>query len=83
MFHPIDKYNVHLRNALDVDLKIMWLKNVQSKYFYWKGYYSCENGESNSECKIYACLAQMYSNDEWENHGKTENWDRTLVQEGW
>ena len=21
MFHPIDKWNVHLRNALDVDLK--------------------------------------------------------------
>ena len=25
----------------------------------------------------------MSSNDEWKNHGKTEKWDRTLVQEGW
>ena len=32
MFHPIDKWNVRLGNALDVDLKIMWSQNVQSKY---------------------------------------------------
>ena len=32
MFHPIDKWNVRLRNALDVDLKITRLQNVQSKY---------------------------------------------------
>ena len=34
---------------------------------------SCNNGENNSDCKIYASMAQMYSNDEWGNRGKTEN----------
>ena len=32
MFHTIDKWNVRLGNSLDVDLKIMWSPNVQSKY---------------------------------------------------
>ena len=32
MFHQIDKWNVRLENALDVDLKITLLQNVQSKY---------------------------------------------------
>ena len=36
MFHPIDKWNVRLVNALDVDLKITWLQNVQSKYVLMK-----------------------------------------------
>ena len=30
MFHPIDKWNVRLRNALDVDLNITWSQNVPS-----------------------------------------------------
>ena len=29
--------------------------------------YACENGENNSDYKIYASMAQMYSNDEWKN----------------
>ena len=44
---------------------------------------ACGNGKNNSDCKIYASMAWIFSNDEWENHGKNENWDRTLVQEGW
>ena len=29
--------------------------------------------EKNSDCKIYASMAPISSNDEWKNHGKTEN----------
>ena len=32
------------------------------------------------DCEIYASMEWMYINDEWKNHGKTENWDRTLVK---
>ena len=38
-----------------------------------KGNPSCDNGENNSDCEIYASMARMYSNDEWKNHSKTEN----------
>ena len=31
-FHPIDKWNLRLRNALDMDLKIILSQNVKSKY---------------------------------------------------
>ena len=34
---------------------------------------ACDNGKSNSDCKIYASMARVSSNDEWKNHGKTEN----------
>ena len=34
---------------------------------------ACENGENNSDCKIYAYMARMSSNDECKIHGKTEN----------
>ena len=34
---------------------------------------ACENSENNSDCKIYASIAQISSNNEWKNHGKTEN----------
>ena len=43
---------------------------------------ACNNDKNNSDCEIYASLARMSGNDEWKNHGKTENSDRTLVQEG-
>ena len=33
MYHPIDKWNARLVNALDVDLKITLSQNFQSKYF--------------------------------------------------
>ena len=29
--------------------------------------------KNNSDCKIYASMAQMSSNAEWKNHDKTEN----------
>ena len=35
--------------------------------------YACENGKNNSDCEIYASMARMSSNDEWKNHGKTED----------
>ena len=38
-----------------------------------KGNYACDNGENNSDCEIYASMAQVFSNDEWKNHSKTEN----------
>ena len=31
------------------------------------------NGENNNDHKIYTYMAQMSSNDEWKNHGKTKN----------
>ena len=34
---------------------------------------ACDNGENNSDCEIYASMARMSSNEEWKNHGKTEN----------
>ena len=34
---------------------------------------ACDNGENNSDCKIYASMAQMSSNDKQKNHRKTEN----------
>ena len=36
MFHPIDKWNVCLRNDLDVDMNITLSQNVQSKYVWMK-----------------------------------------------
>ena len=38
-----------------------------------KGNRACDNGKHNSDYQIYASMAQMSSNDEWKNHGKTEN----------
>ena len=38
-----------------------------------KGNCACDNGKNNSDCKIYESMALMSSNDEWKNHGKTEN----------
>ena len=35
--------------------------------------YAWDNGENNIDCKMYASMAQMSRNDEWKNHGKTEN----------
>ena len=38
-----------------------------------KGNHACNSGENNSDQKIYASMARMSSNDEWKNHGETEN----------
>ena len=38
-----------------------------------KGNRACDKGENNSDCKIYASIARMSSNDKWKIHGKTEN----------
>ena len=38
-----------------------------------KGNRACDDGKNNSYCEIYASIACMSSNDEWKNHGKTEN----------
>ena len=50
--------------------------------FHEKGNRACDNRENNIDCEIYASMVQMSSNDDWKNHGNTENCDRTLVQEG-
>ena len=34
---------------------------------------ACDISGSNSDCEIYASMAQMSSNDNRKNHGKTEN----------
>ena len=74
MFHPIDEWNVRPGNALDVDLKITLLQNIQSKYVLMKEVnYSCNNGKNDSDCEIYASIARMSSSGVWKNHGKTEN----------
>ena len=38
-----------------------------------KGNRACDNGKNNSDCKIYASMVLMSSNEEWKNYGKTEN----------
>ena len=71
----MDELNIRLRNALDVDLKITSLQNVQShqkitrngksKYvLIIKINRACNNGEKNSDQKIYASMALMSGNDE-------------------
>ena len=57
MFHPIDKWNVRLGIALDVDLKITLSQNVPSHLKITK------NGENNNDQKIYASMARMSSNE--------------------
>ena len=61
----------------------MITKCPRQLFFNEKGNRACDNSENNSDCDIYASMAWMSSNDEWKTHGKTENWDRTLLQEGW
>ena len=51
----------------------MIAKCPKQVFFNEKGNRACDNGENNSDCEIYASMAQMSSNDEWKNHGKTEN----------
>ena len=51
----------------------MIVKCPKKVCFIEKCNYACNNGENDSDCKIYASMAQMSSNDEWKNHGKTEN----------
>ena len=34
---------------------------------------ACDSSKNINDHKIYASLARMSSNDEWKNHGKTEN----------
>ena len=56
-------------------------KRPKQGCFNERGNRECDNGENNIDCKIYASMAQISSNDEWKNYGYTENYDRTLVQE--
>ena len=37
-----------------------------------RGNRACDNGENNSDCKVYVSMARMYINDEWKNNGKTK-----------
>ena len=89
MLHPIDKWNLPFRNALDVDLKITWSKNVQATKREWKrrkqvhfnekGNCACDNGKINDDQKIYASMAWMYSDDE----RKSENYADSLQLTNW
>ena len=38
-----------------------------------KDNYAYNNDKNNSNFEIYAYIAGISSNDEWKNHGKTEN----------
>ena len=42
----------------------MITKCLKQVYFNEKGNCACANGKNNSDCKIYAYMARMYSNDE-------------------
>ena len=69
-----DERNVRVRNVLDVDLKITLLKifqshqkrmiNGESNYILMKKCNcACNNGENNSDQKIYASMERMSDND--------------------
>ena len=51
----------------------MIAKFPKQVYFNEKVNRTCDNGKNSSDCKVYASMAQMSSNNEWKNHGKTEN----------
>ena len=38
-----------------------------------KGNRAWDNGENKNDCKIYASMERISSNDKWKNRGKTEN----------
>ena len=71
MFHPIDKWNVRLGNALDVDLKIMIVKfpkppkdnekRRKQVRFNEKVNRASDNGKNNSDQKIYVYMATGHS----------------------
>ena len=71
MLHPIEKWNVRLRNALDVDHMIKKCpkspkyngKRRNQVSFNEKDNCACGNGENNNDQKIYASMARMSSND--------------------
>ena len=46
-----------------------------------KGNHACHNSKNDSDYETSAYMSQMTSNDEWKIHGKTENCDKTLLQE--
>ena len=61
----------------------MITKCQKQEFFNEKDDYACDNDKNDSHWETYAYMARMSSNNEWKIHGKTENWDRTFVQEGW
>ena len=70
-----DEWNGHLKNVLDVDLKITYCKiskppkdNEKRKKqvsFYGKGNHARGNSENNSDQKIYASMARISNNDKY------------------
>ena len=38
-----------------------------------KGNHACDNRKNNSDCNIYASMAQMSRNNEWKHLGNTED----------
>ena len=47
----------------------MIVKCPKQVCFNEKGNYACDNGENDSDCEIYAYMARMSSNNQWENNG--------------
>ena len=80
MLHSIDKWNVRLGNALDVDLNITWSQNVQSKYILMKKVIVHATTSKRTMIKRYnASMAQMYSN----NERSSENYGDSLQLTNW
>ena len=95
MFCTIDERNVRLRNALDVDLKITSSQNFQSHQkrmkkrrnqvpFNEKGNLACDNGNNNSDQKIYAYMERMSINEECpsENYGDSSQLTNWILYSG-
>ena len=51
----------------------MIAKCLKQVCFNERGNYACGNIKNNSDCEKYASMARISSNNEWKNHGKTEN----------
>ena len=69
MFHPIDKWKCFRCGSEDH----MIAKSPKQVFFIEEGSRACDISKNNSDCNIYAFMAQMSSNNEWESHGRTKN----------
>ena len=74
MFHPIEKMERTPRKCFRCGSEDhMITKCPKQVCFNKKGNRECDNGENNSDCKIYVSMARKSSNEKWKNHGRTEN----------
>ena len=88
MLQTTDERNVCIENALDVDLNITWLQNVQSHQkiirFNGKNNHSFDNDENNSDQKICASMERMSGNDEYpsQNFGDSLQFTNWILDSG-